>query len=187
MSDDEKLEAILGAAYECFRLHGVRRTTMDDIARHAGMSRPAVYQHVRNKEDAFRRLATRLFSQAMADFRAGLDADAPFPERLALALAAKLRLVIKVWSESPHAEELLGEGVKLTADLVFEAHATTLGALTAAVRAERPDADAEEFAELLMALGRGLEVRSADPDVPLRRLRHGVALLVAGLDHPATA
>jgi TetR/AcrR family transcriptional regulator len=51
------VDQILDAAYECLNRHGVLKTTMDDIAKAAGMSRPAVYQYVRNKEDVFRRLA----------------------------------------------------------------------------------------------------------------------------------
>ncbi|GAA2611555.1 TetR family transcriptional regulator [Actinomadura fulvescens] len=37
---------------------------MDDIAREAGISRSAVYQYVRTKDDAFRRLAERLHNDA---------------------------------------------------------------------------------------------------------------------------
>ncbi|MBF9066648.1 TetR/AcrR family transcriptional regulator [Streptacidiphilus fuscans] len=187
MSDDEKLEAILAAAYECFRLHGVRRTTMDDIARHAGMSRPAVYQHVRNKEDAFRQLAERLVAETLERFTGALASDAPLAERLAAALATKLNLTLRLWRESPHAEELLGAGAKISADLTARDHAVTREALIAAIGAERPDVDAAEFVELLMALGRGLQIESADPEIPTRRLRQGVVLLVAGLDHSTTS
>jgi TetR/AcrR family transcriptional regulator len=183
MSEEEKIEAVLAAAYECFRVHGVRRTTMDDIARRANMSRPAVYQHVRNKEDAMRRLAARLLSQGLRDFRDALAADAPFTERLSNALAAKLGLALRIYRESPHAEELLGEGAQLSADLVADFKDTTREELVRVVGAERVDVDAAEFTALLLALSHGLEIHSADPDIPLRRLRRGVALLVAGLDH----
>ncbi len=54
----ERVERILDAAYVCFTRHGVRRTTIDDIARQSGMSRGAVYQCVRNKQEAFRLLAS---------------------------------------------------------------------------------------------------------------------------------
>ncbi len=57
---DDRLDQILDAAYASFTRHGVKRTTMDDIASAAGMSRPSVYQYVRGKDDAFRRLAQRL-------------------------------------------------------------------------------------------------------------------------------
>jgi TetR/AcrR family transcriptional regulator len=49
----DRMRAILDAAYRCFARHGARRTTMDDIAAEAGLSRPAVYQYVRNKDDVF--------------------------------------------------------------------------------------------------------------------------------------
>ena len=63
---EAQLDRILDAAYACFTRHGVRRTTMDDLAREAGMSRPAVYRYVQNKEDAYRRLAGRLYAGALA-------------------------------------------------------------------------------------------------------------------------
>ncbi|MFI9271306.1 TetR/AcrR family transcriptional regulator [Kitasatospora sp. NPDC052896] len=181
MSEDERIEAILQAAYECFRVHGIRRTTMDDIARRAGMSRPAVYQYVRNKEDAFHRLADRLLRSTLAGFRAELAAEGPLARRLAAALGRKLGLVLRIHRESPpHAEELLGESAQLTADLLQEFDATLRQELTAAVHQELPRADAAEFAELLLALVRGLE-KDVGADLPLRRLDHGVSMLVAGL------
>ncbi|WP_280726206.1 helix-turn-helix domain-containing protein [Kitasatospora sp. MAA4] len=181
MSEDERIEAILLAAYECFRVHGIRRTTMDDIARRAGMSRPAVYQYVRNKEDAFHRLADRLLSAALADVRVALAAEGPLAERLITALGAKLAMILLIYRESPHAEELIGESAQLTADLLADFLAELRAELTAAVQAVLPEDEAAEFAELLLALTRGLEIHSADPEVPMRRLRLGVSLLVRGL------
>ncbi|WP_225447482.1 TetR/AcrR family transcriptional regulator [Streptacidiphilus sp. PB12-B1b] len=181
MLEDERVEAILDAAYDCFRIHGVRRTTMEDIARRVGLSRPVVYQYVRNKEDAFHRLAARLLQETLERFRAALAGAGSPTERLVAALGAKVDLTLRVWRESPHAQELLGEGVQLTSDLLEDFHAALRRELVAAVEADLPDADAPEFAELLLALAHGLEVHGADPDVPLRRLRQGVTLLVAGL------
>ncbi|MFF3326299.1 helix-turn-helix domain-containing protein [Streptomyces sp. NPDC002889] len=40
-----RLDQVLDAAYETFTKHGVRRTTMEDIARTADMSRAAVHQY----------------------------------------------------------------------------------------------------------------------------------------------
>src|SRR4051794_5495836 len=53
--------------YACLVRHGIRNTPMDDIAAAAGMSRPAVYQYVRNKDDAFRRVASRIFAEAVEE------------------------------------------------------------------------------------------------------------------------
>ena len=38
-------ERIIRAAYLCFDRYGVRKTTIEDIAKTAGVSRPTVYKH----------------------------------------------------------------------------------------------------------------------------------------------
>ncbi|MFB7992642.1 TetR/AcrR family transcriptional regulator [Streptomyces sp. NPDC056002] len=39
----DRLDEVLGAAYDCLTRYGVRRTTMDDIASTMGVSRSAVH------------------------------------------------------------------------------------------------------------------------------------------------
>jgi TetR/AcrR family transcriptional regulator len=184
----ERIERILDAAYLCFTRHGVRRTTMDDIATAAGMSRPAVYQYVRNKTDAFRRLADRLFGQTLAQARSGADEPGPLADRLDAILAPKLALTQRLFRDSPHAPELLGENIRLTADLDAGFSRAMTNLLTRTVRAAarrheivvRPP-EAREFAELALALTRGLEADPTDERRARQRLRRGLALLVAGV------
>lgn len=179
---DERLERVLDAAYVCFTRHGVKRTTMDDIAREAGISRSAVYQYVRNKEDAYHRLAERLFDAALARARQDAADGADLTARVTAALAAKLDLTLRLWHDSPaHAAELIGDNASLYADLDAAYHAAMRDLITGLLVTERPKAEAVELAELLLALTRGLEADLTDPDLPPRRLRRGVALLVAGL------
>ncbi|PWR10586.1 TetR family transcriptional regulator [Micromonospora sicca] len=182
---NERLEKILAAAYECFTRHGVRRTTMDDIAAAAGMSRPAVYQYVRNKDDAYRRLAERLFAGSLADARQAAAAPgADLAQRLHDALAAKLELTLRLHRESRHAAELLDTSTRLTGDLA-EAYTRELTDVVAGTLADSAGPRARAAADVLVALTRGLEADLTDPDLPRRRLRDGVALVVAGLaTHP---
>ncbi|MFG2166342.1 TetR/AcrR family transcriptional regulator [Micromonospora chersina] len=184
MSND-RLETILTAAYECFTRHGMRRTTMDDIAAAAGMSRPAVYQYVRNKDDAYRRLAERLFDGSLAQARrAAATPGADLARRLHDVLAAKLELTLRLHRESRHATELLDTSTKLTGDLV-EAYTRELTDVVAGALADAAGPRARAVADVLVALTRGLEADLTDPDLPRRRLRDGVALIVAGLPpHP---
>ncbi|MGW1617184.1 TetR/AcrR family transcriptional regulator [Streptomyces sp. NPDC002285] len=186
MLDDDRLEQILNAAYACFTRHGVRRTTMDDIAREAGMSRAGVYQYVRNKQDAFRRLAARLLDTALTDARSAATAPGDLERRLIGVLEAKLGLACRLWRDSPaHAAELLGVETRQSADLVEAYNAAMRDLLTSVIiTAGLEKAEAGEVAELLLAFTRGLEADLTDPQAPVRRLRHGVALLVTGLDHP---
>lgn len=44
---------IINAAERAFFLHGVARTSLDDIAKEAGVTRGAVYGHFKNKEAVF--------------------------------------------------------------------------------------------------------------------------------------
>lgn len=187
MLANERIGPILDAAYVCFTRHGVRRTTMGDIAREAGMSRAAVYQYVRNKEDAFRRLAQRLLEEALASARSAVESPGGLADRLTAALGTKLDLALNLWRDSPaHAAELLGDNARLSAEMIDAYNAAMRDLLAGAVSTARPGVEAVELAELLLALTRGLEADLADPEAPARRLRHGVSLLVAGLNHPPT-
>jgi TetR/AcrR family transcriptional regulator len=178
MSDD-RLDQILGAAYRCFSRHGVRRTTMEDIAGEAGLSRPALYQYVTNKQDAFRRLAQRLFTRALTDARTAAAAPVPVEQRLYQVLETKLELTLRLFHDSPHAAELLDEGTRLTGDLVA-AYTAELVEVVAATLRELLGPDARDVAEVAVALVRGLEADLTDPETPRRRLRLGVRLLTSG-------
>lgn len=177
---DERLDRILRAAYECFTRHGVRRTTMDDIAAAADMSRPAVYQYVRNKDDAYRRLAASLFAQALADARAAAEGEGDLAERLHRVLATKLELTLRLWRDSPHAAELLDASTRLTGEHV-EAYTRAMVEVVADTVRDAGDARAHAVGELAVALTRGLEADRTNPDLTRQRLREGIALLVAGL------
>ena len=57
-------EIILAAAATCIRSNGVRRTTIEEVARVAGVSRGTVYRYWPTKDD----LVTAAFSRATAEF-----------------------------------------------------------------------------------------------------------------------
>lgn len=183
----DAVDRILDAAYACFTRHGVRRTTMDDIATAAGMSRPAVYQHVRNKDDAFRRLGTRLFDGALVQARAAAAPDRPLVDRLHGVLATKVELTLQLVSDSPHAAELLDESTRMSGELVEgfkqEIRQLLINVVEAAATAGEVDlhgAEPTELAEIALALTYGLEALVAEPDRTRRRLRMAVELMVAG-------
>lgn len=53
-------ELLLDAAEDMFLEHGVARTSLEQIARHAGMTRGAVYWHFMNKGDLFNAMLERV-------------------------------------------------------------------------------------------------------------------------------
>ncbi|MER5303279.1 helix-turn-helix domain-containing protein [Streptomyces lasiicapitis] len=113
----DRLTDVLDATYTCLSRYGVRRTTVDDIAGEMGVSRSAVYQYVRGKDDAVRRLTRRLHDRALDRAAAAAASDAPPAERIHGILAAKLDLVLDLVGGSPHIAELLDAKARLSGDI----------------------------------------------------------------------
>jgi len=73
-------EALLDAAEEVFLEKGVARTSLEQIARHAGMTRGAVYWHFKNKADLFQAMLNRVrmpFQELVEEIGDPSLADAP--------------------------------------------------------------------------------------------------------------
>lgn len=127
----DRQDMILDAAFHAFATYGYRRTTMDDIARGVGLSRSALYLHYRNKEDVFRTLADRYFSEAMVAMETALMAPGQTPEQaLIAAFVAKDGKFMDVVLGTPHGSELLDAGMNLTRDLADQAEARKISILT---------------------------------------------------------
>ncbi|WP_426570118.1 TetR/AcrR family transcriptional regulator [Streptomyces canus] len=176
----DRLTEVLDAAYECLTRYGVRRTTMDDIASTMGVSRSAVYQYVRNKDDAFQRVAARLHERALERARRAAAAeDVPYARRVSGVLAAKLDLALRLAGDSPHTAELLdGKGRRfggLCARFGADLRGLLVGLFTEAGTVD--GVAPAEAADICLALVVGLE------DVPDARRLLGPAAdaLVAGL------
>ena len=58
-STDDARERILAAAERCIDRHGIRKTTMDDVASEVGLSRPSVYRYFADRDDLLLELITR--------------------------------------------------------------------------------------------------------------------------------
>ena len=59
----QKRDAILNAAYRQFSHYSFRKTSMEDIAQAAGISRALIYSDFQNKDDIFRNVSIRLQDQ----------------------------------------------------------------------------------------------------------------------------
>jgi AcrR family transcriptional regulator len=105
--DDPKVSAILYAAFDAFRMYGFRRTSMEDIARGAGMSRAALYLHFKNKDDIFRSRVSAYYAQAVEAARAALEQTGSPEEILLGAFTAQSGEGYRQMLESPHGEELM--------------------------------------------------------------------------------
>lgn len=106
---DQKRMTIFMAALEVFRLYGFRRSSMEDIAKAAGISRAALYLHFKNKQDLFCRLVVVFFTQAVQEMRTELARDParPVTDTLVAALLAKGGAGMEALFNSPHGHELM--------------------------------------------------------------------------------
>ncbi|HEY2830963.1 MAG TPA: TetR/AcrR family transcriptional regulator [Sporichthyaceae bacterium] len=107
---------IFKAAVACFARYGLRRTTMDDVATAAGVSRKTVYNYFTNKSVL---IAEVIFDEARrvnARARRGLDLDLPSAE---LVVAAELALLASA-RKSDYIEILLNPADFGTAAEVIE-------------------------------------------------------------------
>ena len=115
---DAKTQAILEAAWTVFSTYGYRKTSMDDIARAARMSRPALYLHFRNKEDVFRTLTGLWYDHAEGDLRVALSGPGDVVAQLGAGFAAQCGPLMEAVLTSPHGMELMDSGAAVAADVV---------------------------------------------------------------------
>jgi AcrR family transcriptional regulator len=162
--DAERRRAILDAARACFVQFGYAKTSLDDIARRANLSRPLLYRKYRNKEDIFGAVYDDVY-----------EARYPLAEEIVAGRGARkdklLRLYellcVEPWAlvmDAPMAQEFYEACVQVVPELHAK-HERKLLDLTRRVLS------AKEDAEVLMLAVDGLLVDLPSVAVLRKRLR----------------
>ncbi len=86
--------------------HGYRKSSMDDVARDAGIAKGTVYQCYAGKEALFRALLERIGSTVIAASQLAAAAEYAFSERLFGVLNAYYGYFYERFSASGHLQEL---------------------------------------------------------------------------------
>ncbi|UWR01821.1 TetR/AcrR family transcriptional regulator [Ruegeria conchae] len=118
-SEESKTAAILSSAFRAFAAYGFRKTSMDDIAKGAGMSRPAVYLHYKNKEAIVRELTQYYYDEKVILVAEALAGEGSLPEILAGAVQAQSQGMAEILA-SPHGLEMLDATKSMSTDIVQE-------------------------------------------------------------------
>lgn len=159
-------EQILSAAFEAFAAYGFRKTSMDDIARLAGMSRSALYLSYANKEDILQRLARTILEDSLQHMKRVLDADDGSPQEVLLAaFVAKDGRFVEAILNKPHARELVEDGLAATSQIVAEAESRISGLLAGWLARQGVPASIgtpEEVATSMVSALHGLKATGTD-------------------------
>ncbi len=120
---DHKTQIILNAAWAGFSAYGFRKTSMDDIARGAGMSRPALYLHFKNKEAIFCALVENYYDTACKDITAALAQGTTLLEKLDRAFATHGGETMEAMMSSAHGMELFEASMSVAGDMIDQGEA----------------------------------------------------------------
>lgn len=168
LDPDPKVASILQAAWSGFASYGFRKTSMDDIARGAGMSRPALYLHFKNKEAIFRALVALYYQGAEAEIRAALQTDVPLEAKLARAFAAHGGDSMEEMMSSAHGMELFEATMSVAGDMIEAGEGVLRGLYLAWLQREAAQGalhlsgEPEEMARLFCACLKGVKHTSKD-------------------------
>ncbi|WP_245414071.1 TetR/AcrR family transcriptional regulator [Nitratireductor sp. StC3] len=171
-ADEARRDRIVEGAIKVFLAYGFQRTTMDDIARAADLSRPALYLDFKNKGDIYRAIAARKFAESTRALEQALAGGGDIEARLMDGLDKSLFSMMRVFFEAPHGAEILDAKNSLAADEMAAWRDRFLAIVAAALAAEAAaravDLGARGFspetlAALLLDGIEGMKARAAGP------------------------
>jgi AcrR family transcriptional regulator len=131
-NDLPRRETIIEAAWSCFLQHGYAKTSLEDVAKRAGLSRPLIYLQFANKQELFACAIEKIMDRNFVSATRVLDLD--------IDRKAKLLRIVDVWlleplahlMSSPQGNELFDQALGV-APTVQSAHNERTRQLLAAV------------------------------------------------------
>src|SRR5262249_32260773 len=118
--EQRRRNEILRTALKCFARRGYHETTMDDVVGEAGLSKGALYQYFKGKEDLFRglrRVQLEELQRRLENAFTGVEGVKDKLERGARVFVSTLRseygdlarIELEFWSEAPRRSDLRRE------------------------------------------------------------------------------
>jgi len=130
-------DRILDAAVLVFRRQGFRRSSIEQAAEAAGLTRQALYHHFKSKEALFRAVIERLHENALAaEIAAGEVAEkagGDLADILIAEITARIGQLIAPLEGSPHIDELFSEHLLQARDIYQKYSARYAAQLTATI------------------------------------------------------
>ncbi|MFD0548467.1 TetR/AcrR family transcriptional regulator [Streptomyces rectiviolaceus] len=88
---DAMTTRVLDAAFEQFRRMGIRRSSMEDVARRAGVSRVTVYRRFSSKDALVEQVVRREFRRYFGQFIVDVQEAGTVADRVVLGFVSSLR------------------------------------------------------------------------------------------------
>ena len=176
-----------------FSQYGYRKTSMEDLAGAAGISRPSLYSYFENKEEIFRSLSRMLNERALETARTNLEANRDtqaITARIEGALADFTVSMFRLLDVSPHGAELMDESHRLGGDIAqhfytgFEnlvAEELEVAAQNGELNLSDAGISAAEAAEVIRLSVMGLKKGAQNGDDYQQRIGRFIRVYLAGL------
>ena len=184
--DVTRRDAIVAAAGEVFLRYGWKKTSMEDLARAAGLSRQGLYRHFETKEALFEAVVVRLVAVERARHRAALDRNELDLEARLLGAFDSLHGNAVAAPMSEHLTELLATSAQLMGPVVSQVADDFVAALAEillrsglVVTWKKSGVSAKDVAEHLYAASTGLKYSAKTKADYRARMR--VALKLVGV------
>jgi AcrR family transcriptional regulator len=178
--EDPKRALIMESAMAVVLRYGYQRMTMDDIAKEAGISRPALYLVFKNKAEIYRAIAGGVMGQALVKSETALVGDGTLEERLYSGIAAGILDPMEHLLASAHGAELLDMKHSMAREMVHEWRVKQSALLAGAI-GKSGSLTAQQLVDILLDGVEGLKQRTMDMD----EIRAGVRTLVQLVAHAA--
>jgi len=185
----DKRSLILDSARQLFRQHGYKRTSMDDIARDAGVAKGTLYIYFPSKEQLFIAVSQQFHDGMMEKLRAAAALDLPLTEKMIVLMDSRIGEILRWKSATPHAQDLIAtyqrliEGSEKSAQEEFRA----LVAKTLKEGVRRGEADPkaaglsfDAAVDTLIASAAGAAWR-CQPGIFAEQLVHSLRLCLRGM------
>lgn len=181
---------ILEAATRLFSRYGVRRASVDEIARAASVAKPTLYTYFPNKSELFRAVCDSVLERIVEGARDAAATPGSVEERIVAVLAAKFTVLHELVATSPHAAELLGSSDRMAARAVEDADRRYAGVLAGVVEEgvrqrkidpARADLGVPALVDILLRCGHGAGFHAASADAHRRQLAELVHVVLVGV------
>lgn len=173
----DRRESVLESALSTFARFGYRKTSMEQVAQAAQISRPGLYFLFESKEALFRAAVTRMLERDLAVIEGVLnDPEKHLPQRLQDAFdqwAGRYigPLARDIW-------QVIDDNPGLLGDIVVQAPQRFEQLLTQALAKDPKDTDRpEQVAQTLISASIGIKVQAETREVYQQRLKVAIDLL----------